>query len=267
MIDLMIFSKNRPMQLHCLLSSLKEFSNFESSNINVLHKYDKKYEEGLNKVKSQHLNVNFIEESSFEDQVKDYLKSGQKYCVFFVDDMIVKNNFDINLPCNILSSNQNVLTFSLRLGTHLTYCYPTNSQQQVPNGMINSGVFVWNWKASHLDWNYPFSLDGHIFRRSDLEGWASHLKFLNPNQFEDKLQSIKENFVLPEMCVSYVNSVTFNMPLNRVQNEYKNRAEDVSVDELYDLWMNGKELDYGLLFGFLNNGAHHPLNLPIKDSK
>jgi len=194
------------------------------------------------------------------------LKLGEKYCMFFVDDMLFKEETNFSLPCAVLESSPDILTFSLRLGLHLNYCYPVNSEQHIPNGEINHQIFFWNWKNSGLDWNYPFSLDGNIFRRRDLEGWSSHLSFSNPNQLEDRLQSIKSTYAIPEICSCQIRSRTFNMPLNRVQEEYKNRAENVEADELYSLWMSGKELDYEKVFGFINSGAHHPLNLPLKDS-
>jgi hypothetical protein len=265
MIDALIFSRNRPLQLNCLLESLEEHSNLK--DISVLHRYDKKYEEGLIKVKNLHKDVKFIEEQNFESQVKTYLKLGQKFCVFFVDDIVVKDKINFDEPCQILQSNPNFLTFSLRLGTHLTYCYPTRSRQVVPNGSINSGFFLWPWKGADHDWGYPFSVDGHVFRRSDAESWFSHLNFRNPNQFESEMQTIPRKFALPDGCVSYINSKIVNIPVNRVQNEFLNRDENGSVDELYEVWMSNKSLDYTKLFGFLNNGAHTPINLPFKDSK
>lgn len=262
MIDAMVFSRNRPMQLHTLLSSMKKLSNL--SDITVLHRYDEKYKLGLQKVQDLHTSVKFVEETDFEMQVKSYLKFGQKLCVFFVDDMLFKMPVNVMEPCQILTNNPSILTFSMRLGTHLTYCYPNRSQQRVPNGNINSGFFVWGWKGADHDWGYPFSVDGHIFRRSDLEGWTSHLKFSSPNQFESQMQSIRSTYALPDMCFSMINSTVFNMPLNKVQTEINNRSEEVSVDELYESWMKGLTLDYEKVVGFLNDGAHTPINLPLR---
>ena len=265
MIDSLIFSKNRPLQLNCLLESISEHSNL--TNISVLYHYDEKYQEGLAKVKKLHPTVKFIKEENFENQVKTYLCVGDKFCVFFVDDIIVKDKINFDIACQVLQNNPNFLTFSLRLGTHLTYCYPTRSKQNVPNGNINSGFFLWSWKGADHDWGYPFSVDGHIFRRSDLEGWVSHLNFKNPNQFESEMQSIPRKFVLPNACICHINSTIVNTPINRVQNEFMNRDENGSIDELYDVWMSGKSLDYQKIFGLLNDGAHTPIILPLKDTK
>lgn len=265
MIDALIFSRNRPLQLHGLLSSLKRFTNLKPDSLSVLHRYDPSFKDGLDVLKTIHKDVKFLEEEDFESQVKSYLKSGQDLCTFFVDDMIVKDEVDFNIPRNIMMGNPEILTVSLRLGTHLTHCYPTSTSQSVPNGNVNSQFFVWKWRGAHYDWGYPFSVDGHIFRRSEIEGWSSHLRFKNPNQFESSLQEIPHIFRLPEIACCYLNSRIFNVPMNRVQHEFKNKNEESSVDDLYKLWMDGKEIDVTVLKGFMNVAAHHPIDLPLKD--
>ena len=262
MMDAMIFSKNRPMQLYTLLESIFRLTNIR--DITVLYKYDESYRAGLEKVKSLHQQVKFVEEASFEEQVKTFLKLGQKFCTFFVDDMVFKMPLDFKQPCQILDNNSDIIAFSMRLGTHLTYCYPNNSAQRVPNGSINSGYFVWAWKGAEHDWGYPFSVDGHIFRRPELESWTSHLKFASPNQFESQMQGIRSVYAIPNLCFSMINSSVFNIPMNKVQNELNNRSESVSIDELYDSWMSGMTFNSEKLVGFLNDGAHTPVSLPLR---
>jgi hypothetical protein len=260
MIDALVFSKNRPMQLHCLLESLEKYTNL--SKIKVLHCYDEKFEKGLVELQLIHPKVEFLKETDFELQVKNFLASNEKYCTFFVDDIFVKDIVDFSQPCAILENNPQFLTFSLRLGTHLTKCYPTNSEQQIPDGQVSSGFFVWRWKGANHDWGYPFSVDGHVFRKADLESWCNHLKFKNPNQFESAMQVIPSTFALQDYCVSYAFSKIVNTPINRVQEEFKNRSEEVSVDDLYSSWINGERLQFEEAFKILNDGAHMPINIP-----
>lgn len=267
MIDIMIFSKNRPLQLHGLIKSLLHYSNVDRNKINVLYKYDDQYLQGLKEIIDLYPTINFIKEFDFNNQVKQYLNNNEKYCAFFVDDIIVKDNINFNTPCQILESNPNIMTFSLRLGTHLDFCYALNSNQLVPNGIIDSQIFIWNWKNSQHDWNYPLSLDGHIFRKSDIESWSSHLSFKNPNQYESQLQSVRSNFVMPDICCSFLKSKIFNLPLNRVQNEFQNRCEDISIDDLYELWKSKKEIDYLKFENFMNKSVHEPLSLPLVSRK
>lgn len=265
MIDALIFSRNRPLQLHCLLSSLKENSNIPENKITVLHRYDEEYEEGLQDVKKNHDKVNFLKEENFETQVKDYLKKEDQYCVFFVDDIIVKDQINFEIPCKVLEANPDVLCFSMRLGLHLTTCYPAASSQVVPNGTVNLQMFIWKWSGSSFDWGYPMSVDGHVFRRSELEGWISHLKFNNPNQFESAMQEIPRIFAIPQAMVCHVGSKIFNNPANRVQDEFKNRSESsVSTKELNEIWLSGQEIDYSVYKAWPNPAAHTPVEFQLK---
>lgn len=267
MIDILIFSKNRPLQLHGLIKSLLHYSNLKDSKINVLYKYDNLFLNSIKQIIDLYPNINFIEEKNFNKQTKDFLKNGEQFCAFFVDDILVKENLNFDIPCQVLNSNPQIMTFSLRLGTHLSYCYALNTHQKVPNGIINSELFLWNWKNSQHDWNYPLSLDGHIFRKKDIESWSNHLNFNNPNQYESQLQSIKSVFHLPDGCCSFLKSKIFNLPLNKVQNDFNNRSENVDIDELNLIWNQNKEIDFIKYENFMNNSVHQPLELQLKDRK
>lgn len=262
-IDALVFSRNRPLQLHCLLASIKRLTNL--SDVSVLHRYDHKYKPGLEKLKALHADIRFMDETDFAGQVRHYLKRGPEFCLFFVDDIVVKDRIDLNLPCQALRAHPELLTFSLRLGTHLTSCYMARSRQSVPDGRVSAGMFVWDWRGAEHDWGYPFSVDGHVFRRKELETWTSDLRFANPNQFEAQMQTIPTRFAVPTNCACYLVSKVLNMPLNMVQNEFNNRCEQGSVDELYETWMSGKALDYSRIIGFANGAVHQRLFLPLVD--
>ena len=51
MIDFLIFSRNRPLQLHSLLASMSKYISGNYS-VSVLHRYDDDYQESLNEIKS-----------------------------------------------------------------------------------------------------------------------------------------------------------------------------------------------------------------------
>lgn len=262
-IDALIFSRNRPLQLHCLLDSIKRLTNL--SDVSVLHRYDHRYKPGLEKLKTLHPDIRFLDEADFPKQVRQYLQCGPEFCLFFVDDMVVKDRVDLTVPCQVLRAHRELLTFSLRLGTHLTSCYMTRSRQCVPDGRVSAGLFLWDWRGAEHDWGYPFSVDGHIFRRQELQTWTSVLRFANPSQFEAQMQTIPKRSAVPPICACHLISKVLNMPLNMVQSEFNNRCEQGSVDELYQTWMSGKVLDYSRIIGFANAAVHQPLSLPLVD--
>ena len=263
LLDFIAFSRNRPIQLHALLSSMKEFVN-GSYRIRVIHRYDKEYSSSLEEVKSLNPEAEFIDERSFRDQVIEEVKNSSDLCAFLVDDIIFKEQFDATVPSLVLDANQSAFCFSLRLGLHLDYCFPTDSSMTVPNGNVFEGMFAWQWQGASFDWGYPLSVDGHVFRKSQILEILEAVPFRNPNEMESNMQAVIPHFTLPPHCVSFVRSPLLNVPMNRVQDEFKNRCLDVSVEQLHDSWKSGNEIDRSHLSGYINHGPHEPLALSFR---
>jgi len=262
MIDVVIFSKNRPMQLHALLDSMHKLTDCKkSANVTVIYKYEEKYVAALENIKKTFESINFKSQTDFKSDVTNVLASNfNRFCTFLVDDIIFKEPVSLANVCHLLNSNSSVLTYSMRMGTHLNFCYPTNSPQPVPDGMVQNGMFVWQWRNSQGDWGYPISLDGHVFRKNDVTRWMSRIDFSNPNQLEDRLQTAKmEN--LETHCVCTTTSCIVNLPINRVQDEYKNRCGDEDPEILLGLWNEGKRINVDAILGLNNNSAHFPMPL------
>lgn len=261
MINFLVFSRNRPMQLHALLSSFVEYVS-GNYTLTVLHRYDEKYKSSLEEVKKEFKSINFVEENNFEKQTKDLLK-GELFS-FLVDDIIFKDKLDLNFISHVMSGNQQILCFSLRMGLHLKYCYMLNKKQIIPHGMTQGELFVWNWRDAELDWGYPLSVDGHIFRTEDVRNWLRHLTFKNPNQLEDSLQSIKFHYKINDNCICFHRSKIVNIPVNRVQDEYKNRNAGHEADDLLTAWNDGLRSSYPEFFDISNDAVHSELELKLR---
>lgn len=266
MIDVIIFSKNRPLQLYALLESLFSYTDASHvANVAVVYAYDDLYTEALEEVSSKFSNIVFIKQSNFKQDVASALfSSTNDYCTFLVDDIIFKNTISLNNIVELLKNNPGLLTYSMRMGLHLNFCYPINKEQPIPDGSVISQTFVWNWMNAQGDWNYPLSLDGHVFKKSDVMSWISKINFKNPNQLEDFMQHAK-TLGLPQHCACHVFSSIVNVPINRVQNEYANRCGEVDPASLLDVWRAGKKIDIEHTFKIINDSAHYPINIKIVD--
>jgi hypothetical protein len=265
MIDIIIYSKNRPLQLYALLESLYALTDaVTATNVSVIYKYDDPYRDCIAELQTKFNAVKFIQQEDFRrDTLTTLITSTNQFCTFLVDDIIFKSGVSFNDIEHLLSSNPSVLTFSMRMGLHLNYCYPTNTHQPIPNGTTINEIFVWDWTQASGDWAYPVSLDGHIFKKSDILKWTSKINFSNPNQLEDYLQNAFKIDAVSKQCVCHARSLIVNLPLNRVQNEYKNRCGEISVEELYDIWIKGKKIDTQTVVNINNNSAHYPTNIAI----
>jgi|688.fasta_scaffold01481_23 hypothetical protein len=266
MIDVIVFSKNRPLQLYALLESMLSFTDAgQVAQVSVIYSYDDEYSSALDEVKKKFEGITFIKQTNFKRDVATALfASTNDFCTFLVDDIVFKNTISLGNIVELLKNNPGLLTYSMRMGLHLNFCYPTDKIQPIPDGSIISQTFVWNWTNAQGDWSYPLSLDGHVFKKSDVMTWTSKINFNNPNQLEDFMQHAKTQG-LSQHCACHVFSSIVNMPINRVQNEYANRCGEVDPSKLLEVWSSGKKIDIGHTFKIINESAHYPVNIKIVD--
>ena len=266
MLDLMIFSKNRALQLYALLESIEKYINPQHVVVNILHKYEGVHAETLPEVEQRFQSYNFIEEINFKNHVEEFLSTSGTTAAFLTDDIILKEHIDILQIEQIMDSNPGVLGFSLRLGLHVYDCYALNKEQPAPAGNVYPpNLFVWNWRDAKMDWEYVFSVDGHIFRKGHLREWSSLIDYHHPNSYEESLQVCRGIRELPQSMVCHVVSRLVNLPINRVQDSHQNRCGDIDSEYLLDRWRKGKCLDIDRYHRVLNKGVHSELELFFKD--
>ena len=201
MITSIIFSKNRPLQLDLCLKSIKQ--NFPQSTQNiVIHNNSVEFGKAHLQQKKEHPDVEFWQqtESLFCDIWDAVTQAKNDYVCFFVDDCIVYNPINIENISQILPPN--VCCVSLRVGTNI--CERGHDGITFPDVPVNywfsSGkkYIAWN-RTDQLYgsyWSYSHSVDGHIFRKSDMKDMIFELWKIsqfkkwkqNPNELESQLQ-------------------------------------------------------------------------------
>ena len=259
----LVFSRNRPYQLDAFLSTAKKNAGISPQDIFVLYKYDDEYLECLDTLMKEHEGCTFLEETDFRKQVLDWVSESNEFVSFATDDALFTRAFNSDVIEGTLRNNPAVLLFSLRLGLHLDWCYPTNSLQKVPDGQVNFGVFAWNFRSAEADWGYPLSVDGHVFRKDQLLSMVSAIDFKNPNTLEANLQAWMRAELPPAACC-FMKSSYFNSPLNVVQSVYLNRSGNTSVEKLKKDFEMKKRFDTDLCKNFVNVSAHQEFELMEK---
>lgn len=240
-----VFSKNRPMQLDLLLTSLSRNAK-GLFDITVLWTGG----EGYRICSQEHPEARFVEEDGLTYQVRALLREGSLVTFLTDDDVLYRPLTAIPyLP-------PNVICFSLRLGMNTNYCYPLARSQRVPEKV------AWLWEQEDGDFGYPMSLDGHIFRASDLIPVLGH--FTTPNWLEVMLMKAAPTFKRPYMtCFS--ESRLVGLPLNRVQDEMPNRnGGTYSVQELNQRYLRGERIDLDALDFSDIHGAHQEIPLVFR---
>ena len=238
LITSIIFSKNRPLQLDLCLKSIKK--NFKQSTKNiVICNNDEEFEASYQTLKHEHLDVMFWNQSDslFHDINRMVRASVNDYVCFFVDDCICFNKVEI--PELIFDNLSTFCCISLRLGLnvsergHNLMMYPDNISNYALTA--DKKYMVWN-KTAHCYgsyWSYSHSVDGHIFKRSEMDNATSELwelsEFKNwkqtPNEFESAIQRFWP--LSSSVMVSPVESCVVNSPNNKVQESHDNRSGDI----------------------------------------
>lgn len=265
-ICFIIFSKDRSMQLHALLSSLIYYVR-GSFSVYVLYHVDGEQEDGsykqlINDFKEDS-RVHFYKQGkSFKDDLIEIVGGLDADRIFFlVDDIVFKNTIDLKELANIRVNKE---LFSLRHGNHLDYSYVVSKKQKLPElKKRDEHLLTWEWSKGELDWAYPLSVDGHLFNATDVRFWVKNLRFFSPNSFELSLQYLKR-FYIELSGVCYKSSIIFNNPCNKVQSEIANNYGKMHQDELLKLWTNGYIINFKLLEGYKNTGVHEEVTFILE---
>lgn len=261
---MLVFSRNRPIQLHGLLHSLQQKAT-GMGTLSVLHCYDEKYKPALDEVRHLFPSVQWIQEADFRLDVQGVLESSGPVVGFLVDDNFLRRSVNLQACAGRLLESPEVLAFSLRMGLNLEHCYMIDRPQPLPDGFVRKGLFHWDWRQAVYDWAYPLSLDGHLFRTEHVLSWTTGIPFRKPNTLEAMIQAALSRPELPPLCSCFPESVLIGIPLNRVQDEFKaNRSMNCSPEQLLELWNNGYCMDAQRLSSVLPRSAHLPIQVPFQ---
>lgn len=263
-VECVVFSKDRPMQLHALLSSYYAMAA-DAVPVHVLYRAsDARYESAYRQVERIFLarGVRFVPQTNFRENVLEMLDGLRTDKVMFlVDDILFVEPFRF---ADLASWDSARYIPSLRLGKNLSYCYTVQRRQRLPQFLNEStgDAMIWRWAEGEHDWGYPMSLDGHVFSLDEIRVMALASEFSSPNTLEVALTDFND-CVSDRLGVCYAKSRIVNVPSNRVQNDNDNIHMGVDPRYLLEQWEAGYQLDYERLFGMSNTAAHEEIVLPL----
>lgn len=267
MINAIIFSKDRAAQLRLLIYSILKNSP-HTFNLNVIYTYsNENFKNGYEKVMGEFSSVcNFVKQTdNFKEDVLNLLNSDKEYSCFFTDDDIIYKSFDVNKVIDSIESDEDVFCFSLRLGVNTNFCYAMNTPNVFRDYDNNDGILKWDWSVHYLDFGYPLSVDGHIFKTKDIFKLTRKVAFTNPNTYEASLQMF-DNFPKNKMT-SFENSVLVNTPNNIVNTTFANRnalTHGASVETLNKDYLEGKIIDLESMDFSDIKGCHQEIEFKYK---
>lgn len=259
-VDLIVFSKDRPLQLYAHLESVYTYIKNIGSIQVIYHAANNDYANGYASLKKDFPMVTFMQQN-MKNPRSDFKKlvvaaverCSSGYVMFSVDDIIVKDFCDLQ-ECTKALVRTKAYGFYLRLGMHVTECYSENRYQGNPTLIhLYNDIYAWKFITGSGDWGYPNSVDMTIFRTDRVRKVVKKLQYHSPNTFEGQwaLHGQKNKLGLCFAC-----SRIINVPLNIVQNDFKNRAMSFSAHDLHMQFKNGKKIDIAPLYNIKNSSAH-----------
>lgn len=267
MIQTICFSKDRASQLRLLLISIARNSP-NVFNLNILYKSSNEdYDRAYKKLQEENIisGINWIPETNFKQQTIELLESQSEFSCFFTDDDIIYRPFSITEITDKLKSDNDVFCFSLRLGTNVTWCYTMNASNVLGDYTDEGNTIKWEWSKRYLDFGYPLSVDGHIFRTKEILKLSKAISFHNPNTFEGNLQ-IFDNYP-KEFMTSFKESVLVNSPSNIVNDTHPNlngNKFSYTQQELNEKFLQGLNIDLDSIDFSKIIGCHQELEFKFK---
>lgn len=259
-----IFSKDRPLQLHATLESFQDHvTGIDAEDVFVILKASNAtFQKYYRKVKFTFKKFIFIQESNFKQDLLSIVANPYySHILFSVDDNIFSLPISVAKIMQLTDEHPRAIGFSLRLGTNITFCHTKNQQQTLTTFReIDSDVILWNWKEEELDFGYPLEVSSSVYRTSLLKNLCQKLAYENPNTLEHQLDLYKNNvFTSFPWLLSFKTSRCFCLPMNLTQQQYKNRHskdDRYSIDSLLNVYKSGKKMNMHSVYKSIPESPH-----------
>ena len=280
MIPLLIFSKNRAMQLDLLLRSIKK-------NCPVFHPYivfkttSDEFQRGYDKlIDRMILPATWKVETSIREDLLHFLGGYELFgiatddCVFYkrldlkkeeVERYLDDETFCVSLRMGLNNKIQNYQTGKEQLKIEHYECL---NREPFEQGKTIGQFIKWHWKSypPHSNPGYPMGQDGHIFRSRDwLELFKSKIGFTNMRDVESGMVNHRMD-IMKEYMVAPKHSVLVNIPANNMQEPIiENQFNSHSAEELNERYLKGEIIQLNAIEHEFIKGCHQAIKYKFDD--
>lgn len=261
-IDLIVFSKNRPLQLYAFLESCGRYISGLSS-VSVIYYADQQFASAYDEVQAAFSEAQFMRQQTLGTRgdfkaltIQTVSQSEAPYIVFAVDDIIMIDDVDMQ-RCVQLLEQYKAYGFYLRLGMDITECYTERRHTgQPPLTMREQGVYSWRFCDGTGDWGYPNTVDMTVFRKKDVQKFVQNMGYYSPNTFEGNWSGYA-GAVMKRRGLCFAYSKIVNLPINLVQSDFNNRhGSEYDVQFLLEKFQEGLKMDIVALHQFPHKAPH-----------
>ena len=252
-LSVIVFSKDRPLQLQGYLESLIYFSNIDPTDISVLYK-DSEFI-SYSKLVESFQSISWLKETNFYQDTLNLIHSSKDFIMFGVDDVVFKEHIDLPVAIDILNLKPELFGFSIRLGENI---------KPLPKDIETfESHLQWNWMTStEAHWNFPWELIATVYRKDeviDIVSALDPLKTKNPNFFEAEVATYKSRYIKKEKLACFNRGKCVVITVNRVQDDFLNGYDgsmDTDIQSLYALFQKGSKIDYKAIAKMKHHDVH-----------
>jgi len=269
-LRVVVFSKDRPLQLHATLASLQARC-LEPNLLDVrvlAFASDETMKQRYEQVARELPFAAIVTQGDFRSDLCR-LVQGSEQVAFVCDDALFVRPWSLSRVQRLLRETPEAIGVSLRLGINTIRCYSLRAAQTVPPSVdLGGGWHACDWTRAQLDFAYPLELSSSVFRTSDVEPLLTGLTYRTPNELEERLAGCAVDFAarLPVLVYPHL-SIAFCAPVNVVQSTHANRHGDQqnqSPQALALRFDEGRRVDIDALLGHTPGACHEEIDLPLR---
>lgn len=265
-VDIVVYSYDRPLQLYACLESLFKYVS-GIGEVHVIYRAsDEAFDKGF-----QDLIEDFENKAIFHKQgknphqdfgplvLKSTFESPNEYITFMVDDIIVKDYFNLR-KCSEVLQLTNSYAFFLRLGKNITHCYMLHDLETPvpPCKEVIDDVYQYWFKDGKGDWNYPNSVDMTIYKKVTIKDLFEEM-YAEGNLWTTSYEAYwDEKRQKADKGLFFTHSKIINIPMNLVtETALQNRHMNIyTTKEQLSIFEQGLKIDI-TKFYCINNCAPH----------
>ena len=261
MIKIIVYSKDRPMQLDLALRSTAEYFRLPHMTDVLWTATNEEYEKGykelfkIYKGNSYFSNLHFIKQTNFRNDTLKMINADYDYLTVIGDDVVFNKpitKVDGEVFEKIFDHYQEeMLAVNYRLGKNMKGKYKDSPEEVPPVFMAHylthlNLFYIWNWQMAKRDgkveWGYPMNLMCQFYRRDDIVNYWPNLKFNCPNSLEGAMM---QNIINKPLMVCFEESKVLEFCLNIVQSAApQNRHGNTTTKELNDIWLDSYRISF-----------------------
>lgn len=235
-LQVVVFSKNRPLQLHGYLASFYA-QCMDNASVTVIAKsVPEWFSAAYLEVAGEFPQVHWRQERVFSDDLLATIDPEIPYTMFGCDDVVFTRTFQSDdLPWD------GVIGQSLRLGAHIRLDMFGNPMKH-PTVLYS----VWNVDENEVDWAYPWEVLGTIYPTDFALRMVQRINASSPSQLEARGALCWREETPHRRMAAWSASRLVVPTVNLVQDEYPNGiagAIPLEPGFLLECWNHGLRMD------------------------